>query len=59
MKVWAVYHERGVSLFKASSAENALQKAMAYFGTDGRPYSVPEDQKQVVAWAKSFGAAIL
>lgn len=58
MKVWAIEHSLGLSLFTARTVEGALRKARRRFGEYGEPYSAPKDQEQQVAMAKQFGARI-
>lgn len=58
MKVFAVYHSLGCSLFSANTPEGALRKARIRFGTYGGPYTLPENQEQEIASAKAFGAFV-
>lgn len=58
-KLWAINHAYGQSLVMALHKEQALEKVKAEFGYAGYPYTVPLDQKEAIAWARSMGASVL
>ncbi len=57
--IYAVEHSLGASLFEARTPEAALRKARKRFGEYGAPYSVPENQAEAIASAKSLGAGVI
>lgn len=56
MKLYAVLHEMGSSIFLAKNKADALSKAKRFFGESAAPYRVPENQEEEVEWALSMGA---
>lgn len=58
MKIFAVAHGLGVSLFLAKTKQSALKKALKYYGMGVGPYSCPEPQESEISWAKYMGAMV-
>jgi len=59
MKLFAVDHQLGVSLVRATTEEKALAKAKRLLGENAGPYRCREDQEQQIAWAQAMGAGEL
>ena len=59
LKVFAVEHQLGASLFLAYNPSEALRLARQRFGTHAAPFTLPENQAEAIAAAKAFGAEVL
>lgn len=58
VKIWAVEHRYGLSLFRAKTAEGAFKKAKKQYGESGGPYVLAKNQEQDIAYAQSFNAIV-
>jgi len=57
--IFAVDHKLGASLVEARTPDGAVRKARRYFGQYAEPITIPENQDEAIASAKSMGAGII
>ena len=57
--IYAIYHQYGMSLVEARTAQHAMNKARRYFGEYGGPYRLAQDQEQALVWGRAMGAATI
>ncbi len=57
--IFAVEHKLGASLIEARTSEGAIRKARRYFGQYAEPITIPGNQVEAIASARSMGARVI